>query len=111
MDYHVLLQIKIKDDQKIELGEGHHILWDVRDLIYASSGLAILNQQDIGSAKALVPMLQKGILELSQDPSSYAQYEILYGLGTIDDALAFYRSLLTDCIAHPYAELYGCISA
>ncbi|HEX3018434.1 MAG TPA: hypothetical protein VHP31_11370 [Caproicibacter sp.] len=111
MDYLVMLEVELKDNQKLRLGSGHHILWDIRDLIFASSGLTILNQQDYGLARALIPLLQKGILELSQDSSSYSHYDVLYGLGTVSDALVFYRNLLSDCIAHPYAELYGCISA
>lgn len=109
MDYLVSLQMNGTDNQKIEVGEGHHIPWDVRELVYASSGLAIFNDQQIGSASAMVPVLQKGILELSQNSADYSQYDILYGLGTVSDTLEFYSSLLSDCMAHPYAALYGCI--
>lgn len=109
MNYLVSLQIQGNNNQNIRLGETHSILWDTRDLIYASSGLAVFNQQDIGPAKAMIPILEKGILELSQNTSSYARYDILFGLGTVKDVLEFYRGLLSDCMAHPYMELYGCI--
>lgn len=111
MNYRVFLRVKIRGDHWVTMGEGHSILWDIRSLIEASSGWTVLNQENIGPADSFIPLLEKGILQLTQCANSYHDYEISYGMGTINDALVFYRNLLKDCKAYPFTELYGCIVA
>ncbi len=111
MDYRVFLRLKLQDGKWITMGEKHIIPWDMRDLIAASSGWSVMNQESSGLASAIVPKLEKGILELTQSPNVYSQYEILHGLGAIQDALKFYQNLLQDCKEHPFTELYGDIVA
>ncbi len=107
MMYRVVLRIKIQEDRWMQIGSGHDILWDVRDLIEASSGWTVLNQDDIGPANSFLSLLERGIWELTKSADAYQDYEVMYGLGTIRDTLAFYRSLLEDCKEHPYTELFG----
>lgn len=111
MNYSIFLQLKIKEDKLMTMGGKHVISWDTRDIISASSGWFIINQDRTRLASELIPMLQKGILELTQDPQAYEIYEILHGLGTNKSILRFYKNLLEDCKQYPYAELHGCISA
>lgn len=111
MKYRVILQMDLSDSQRISLGNDHVFLWDTRDLIAASSGWIVLNQEDIGPAQSFIQLLERGILELTQSADSYQKYEVLHGLGTIRDTLRFYRELLEDCKEHPYTELYGQIIA
>lgn len=107
MYYHIILRIKLKDDDWMTIGNEHKIPWDTRNLIEASSGWTMLNQQSVGAASAFIPYLEKGILELTNSESDYLDYEVQHGLGTIRDTLEFYKTLLEDCKAHPYSELYG----
>lgn len=110
MKYSFFLRLKIQEDKWIRMGKNHIISWDIRDLISASSGWFIINQDRIKLASELVPTLQRGILELTQAPQSYEIYEMVHGLGTIKSVLNFYKDLLDDCKQFPYAELSGCVS-
>lgn len=101
--------MKIQDHNWVTMGDPHTIPWDNRDLIAASSGWSVMNQQAISPASVLVPNLEKGILELTNRPDSYMEFEVKHGLGTIKDMLLFYRGLLQDCREHPFTELYGAI--
>lgn len=109
MQYCVLLQLKIEENQWIHAGETHVVPWDFRDLIAASSGWIILNEENFGPANDFIPRLQKGVLELSQNPNSYKRFEVRHGFGTIQDTLLFYEGLLSDCKDHPLFDLYGYI--
>ncbi|MGX8710120.1 hypothetical protein [Clostridium sp. KNHs216] len=111
MKYRVYLCVKMQSDKWVTIGGNHSILWDLRSLIEASSGWTVLNQEDIGPADSFIPRLEKGILELTQHTEAYRNYEVFYGIGTIDNAVAFYTGLLKDCKTHPFTELYGCIVA
>ena len=111
MNYTVLLRLQLQEEKWITMGENHTIPWDMRDLIVASSGWAVLNQESAGQASALVPKLEKGILELTQSPYRYTQYEVSHGIGSIHETLVFYQGLLEDCLSHPFTEIYGNIVA
>lgn len=111
MEYRVVLRVKVRQNNWIPVGDEHRTLWEIRGLIEGSSGWTLLNQETIGLAASLISLFERGILELSNSPDSYLSYEVLGGLGTIQDTLEFYRSLLKDCREHPYAELYGEIVA
>lgn len=111
MEYCVVLRIKVQENNWILVGDNHKTLWEIRGLIEETSGWTILNQEKIGSAASLIPLFEKGIWELTKSADSYLSYEVLGGLGTIQDTLKFYRNLLDDCREHPYAELYGEIVA
>lgn len=111
MIYHISLRIKTPEGNWLTLGEDHKILWDIRDLIAASSGWTVLNQQSVEPADSVIPLLEKGILELTGSENAYDRYEALHGPGTIREALDFYRKLLQDCRDYPFTELYGSIAA
>ncbi len=111
MKYRIFLRMKIQESNWMTMGDNHIILWNIRDLIAASSGWFIMNEESVGLACALIPKLQKGILELTQSSNTYANYEISHGMGTIQDVLDFYKDLLKDCQQHPYTELFGSIIA
>lgn len=107
MKYNFFLRLKTNEDEWINMGVNHIISWNVRDLIEASSGWYIYNEDKLGLASDLVPTLQKGIIELNQSSQVYADYEILHGFGTIKSVLKFYKELLYDCQQYPYTEIYG----
>ena len=109
MDYNVQLRVKMQDNKWITLGDNHNIPWGVRDLVEASSGWSIINCQTAGTASEFIPKLKRGILELSNHPQSYKNYEIEHGFGTIKEVLAFYENFLADCEGHPFTEIFGCI--
>ncbi|HVI41888.1 MAG TPA: hypothetical protein VM577_14655 [Anaerovoracaceae bacterium] len=110
MKYRFYLRLKLQDDNWVEVGNRHEIEWDNRDLIKASSGWLIVNQEKIGTASDLIPKLHKGIIELKNSSETYMEYELNHGLGTIKNVLAFYEELLQDCNQFPYTELCGCIA-
>jgi len=107
MNYRFYLRLKIDDHDWKEIGIDHTIKWDTRDLIYASSGWTIMNQESFGHASDIVSMLRKGIVELSETPQSYTSFEVLHGFGTANKILTFYKDLLEDCNKYPYSELCG----
>ena len=111
MKYQVTLRVQLQEEKWVAMGEDHIILWDIRDLVAASSGWVVLNQKNIGLADAFIPVLEKGLWELTQHTHVYDDYEISYGPGTISDTTIFYRNLLKDCKEHPFTELYGSVVA
>jgi hypothetical protein len=110
MKYRLYLRVKMQDDSWVKIGKNHEIQWDNRDLIKASSGWLIVNQDKIGMASDFVPKLHRGIMELQNSQDSYREYEMIHGLGTIKSVLSFYEELLSDCQRYPYTELCGCVS-
>lgn len=110
MKYRLYLRVKLQDDAWVKVGQNHEIQWDNRDLIRASSGWLIINQDKIGMASDFVPKLHRGIMELQNSFDSYREYEIIHGLGTIKRVLSFYEQLLKDCQKYPYTELCGCVA-
>ncbi|MDD4571172.1 MAG: hypothetical protein PHN47_01605 [Clostridia bacterium] len=111
MKYLFFLRLKMPENQWLNFGESHIIKWQLRDIIAASSNWIIMNEKNMGQASNIIPNLQKGIMELTQHPKDYQSYEIAHGLGTIQEVLDFYQSLLKDCRRYPYTELYGHIKA
>lgn len=109
MNYCVSLRMQVQEKQWVTLGENHIISWKYRDLITASSGWVLMNQTESGLATALLPKLNKGIIELTESKEKYADYEISYGPGTIREVLAFYKDLQQDCREHRYTEVYGTV--
>ena len=110
MKYRFYLRLKVREDIWVNVGRNHDIQWDNRDLIKASSGWLIINQEKFGSASDLISRLQKGIWELKNASDSYMEYELRQGLGTIKNVLSFYEGLLQDCQQYPYTELCGCVA-
>lgn len=109
MDYCVSFRIKT-DGKWITVGEKHCIPWNMRDLITASSGWTVINDNAVGNADKLAYELQKGILELTNSPGEYLSFEVRHGIGTIGKVLAFYRELLDDCRKYPFTNVYGKIA-
>lgn len=109
MQYYVVLQLNIQNGQWIRAGETHVIPWAFRDLIAASSGWVILNEENFGPANDFISRIQIGIYELSQSPDSFRRFEVAHGFGTIQETLLFYEGLLNDCKDHPSFDLYGYI--
>lgn len=110
MDYCVSLRVRADGDQWLTVGESHCIPWNVRDLITASSGWTVINDNTAGDADTLASDLQKGIWELTNCPDNYIHFEVEHGMGTIGEVLAFYKELLDDCRKYPYTSVYGKIS-
>lgn len=110
MVYQVSLGIYSKDGTRIQVGGIHPICWDIRDLVSVSTGWTVLNQENLGSANEFVPVLEKGIFELTNNEKSYSIFETIYGIGTIRETLLFYRDLLGDCRNYPFSNLYGVIA-
>jgi hypothetical protein len=110
MKYCFYLRLNTSGEDWVKVGESHEIQWDSRDLIKASSGWLIVNQEKAGIASEFIPMLHRGILELKNSPQAYMEYELSQGPGTIKNILAFYQALLRDCQEFPYSELCGGIA-
>jgi len=111
MKYSFSLRLKIQEEKWIVMGDKHIITWEIRDLITASSGWFIIHQGSKKFASELIPILQKGIFELTELRQKYNIYEALHGLGTIESVIKFYKELLVDCLQYPYTELYGCVTS
>lgn len=107
MKYQFFITWKVQENNWVVMGEKHVIPWDVRDLISASSGWFIVNEGCIGKASVMIPMLQKGLTQLTDSAVDYADYETRHGLGTIENVRVFYESLLRDCMRYPNYELCG----
>ncbi len=110
MKYRLYLRVKLQDDSWVIVGQNHEIQWDNRDLIKASCGWLIMNQDKFGMASDFVPKLHRGIMELQSSSNIYKEYEMMHGFGTIKSVLSFYEQLLIDCQKYPYTELCGCVA-
>ena len=111
MKYRFYMRLNIPDGNSVKVGNIHEIQWDTRDLIKASSGWMIVNQEKAADASDLIPKLHKGILELKNSSEAYFKYELNHGFGTIKNTLAFYEDLLQDCKQYPFAELCGTVAS
>ncbi|MEL7654662.1 MAG: hypothetical protein AAGU75_01995 [Bacillota bacterium] len=111
MKYRFYLRLKVQENNWVKVGSDHDINWDNRDLVKASSGWLIVNQEKVGTASDIVPKLHKGILELKNASENYSEYELNHGLGTIKNVLTFYEKLLQDCQQYPFTELCGCVAS
>jgi hypothetical protein len=109
MNYCVSLKVKIEGNRNLQLGDGHVLPWEYQDLIEASSGWIFVNGEDLGLAETFITKLEKGIIELSQHREDYQRYEVRHGMGTINEALIFYRNLLKDCREYPFADVFGSV--
>lgn len=107
MTYRAYLRIELQKGQWMTLGEPHILPWKMRDLVGAASGWEIMNQQSAGNAAALIPKLNRGILELTNNASQYIILEVGHGIGATRTVLQFLKSLLKDCESHPFTEVYG----
>ena len=109
MDYCVSLRVKMKELEWITMGRNHCIPWTVGELVAASSGWTVINEEPMGLACSLVSDLQKGIMELTEHRDTYIGFEVKHGMGTIQEVLEFYQDLLKDCKEYPFTEVYGAI--
>lgn len=110
MNYQFYIKLDVQENKEVKLSENHIISWNVRDLVSASSEWFIVNEGCIGKASTMIPVLQKGITQLKYFAKDYTKYEAMHGLGTIENVLKFYQSLLRDCMRYPNFLLCGELS-
>lgn len=97
MSYDISFCIREKNtNELIRIGGEANITWNVRELIKQSSGWDIKNEDTNGLAKDLIPMIDKGRMELEWHPEKYKQYESPNGWGTIDGVWRFYKRMFLD---------------
>lgn len=97
MSYDVHFCVREKNtDELITIGESSNITWNVRELIYQSSGWDIKNEASNGLAKDIIPMMVKGRSELQMFPEKYKQYESPNGWGTIQGVMRFYNDVIKE---------------
>ena len=111
MKYSIFLRLKMQDNKWLTMGARHTIPWDTRELIAKSSGWLIMNSETMGKANELIPKLQKGILELSQNPNNYKNHDTPTETSIVEGTLDFYYQLLKDCQRYPYTDIYGKVQA
>lgn len=94
MSYDVSIKLPIKGakDKWIEVAELGNITWNVRKLIFQSSGWAIKNEASNGEILPWLKLIEHGIKELQNNPDKYKQYESPNGWGTVNGTLNFYRN-------------------
>ena len=73
MRYRFYLRINLPEGNSVRIGENHEIQWDNRDIISASSGWLIVNQEKVGMASDVVIKLYRGIQELKNSPDNYRE--------------------------------------
>ena len=83
MSYDINFCIREKNtNELIRIGGEANITWNVRELIKQSSGWVIKNEETNGLAKDLMPLILKGIEELSTYPEKYKQYDSNFQVGS-----------------------------
>lgn len=104
MSYDITLQAKIEGiDKYLDIDTDVNTTYNVRELIEKSSGWKIKNCELNGKAEDLMPLIQKGISELTNNPNEYKKYESSNGWGTVETTLYFYERLLEYLVEYPYA--------
>lgn len=97
MSYDVSFRVKIEGLNKyIKVESVANITYNVRELIKQSSGWDIKNEDENGFVKDWIPMIEKGIEELTNNPDKYKQYEAETGWGTVEGTLKFYKKCLEE---------------
>ena len=81
-----------------------NITWNVRELIFRSSGWDIQNEASNGPIKPWLEKIRHGIAELDMYPEEYKQYESPNGWGTVKGTLRFYRECVK--MAEEFLEFY-----
>lgn len=93
MSYDVGIRVKV-ENKPVYVSVSNYdpnITWNVKELIYQSSGWEIKNCASNGLAIEWIKKIQKGIKELTKNPEKYRQYEASNGWGTVEGTLSFYR--------------------
>lgn len=95
MSYDVSFKVKVENSPiYITVSDSENITWNVRELIYQSSGWKIKNEDSNGKILTWIEKIEKGIKELTFYPEKYKKYESPNGWGTIAGTLRFYKRCL-----------------
>ena len=68
--------------------------WNLREMIQASTKLPWLRGENNGLCKDVVPLIEKGLMEIEAFPDLYEQYQAPNGWGTIKDCRDFFKDII-----------------
>lgn len=92
MSYSVRISVKVEGiNRYVEVQELGNITWNVRKLIFHSSGWDIKNEASNGAVLPWLEKIRHGIEELETHPERYKEYESPNGWGTVRGTLEFYK--------------------
>ena len=95
MSYDVSIRVKVEGvDRHVTVCNLGNITWNVRELIFHSSGWDIQNEASNGEVLPWLEKIKHGIQELEKHPLKYKKYESPNGWGTVGGTWRFYR----DCV-------------
>lgn len=97
MSYDISFKVKVEGvDEYVEVGKcDANITWNVGEMIRKSTGLEWVNEANNGFCKDVVPKIMKGLLELTENPEKYRQYESPNGWGTVHGTMRFFQDIIT----------------
>ena len=93
-DVHIYLPVKGLEEKYWDACHLSNITWNVRKLIFESSGWDIKNEASNGAIFQWLEKIKRGASELSNHPEKYKHMEAANGWGTVEGTLRFYK----DCI-------------
>ena len=96
MSYDITFKVKVEGiDRYVPVGcYDANITWNVREIIELSTGLPWKNEANNGYVKDIIPAIENGWRELSNNPKKYKPYESPNGWGTVEGTRRFFQRIL-----------------
>ena len=98
MSYDITFKVKVEGlDYWLPVGDCEaNTTWNVREMIVKSTGLEWNNCCNNGFCKDIIPKIEKGLHELTEQPEKYKKYEAPNGWGTVESTKRFFNQILED---------------
>lgn len=96
MSYDVRFKVKVENcDRWVNVGDcDANITWNVREMIKKSTGLQWSNDADNGLCVDVIPAIEKGFRELTDNREKYKKYESPNGWGTVAGCRGFFERII-----------------
>lgn len=96
MSYDIRFKVKVENtDCFVPVGNcDANITWNVREIITKSTGLPWKNCANNGLCIDVIPMIEKGYVELLRYGYKYEKYEASNGWGSVQNTIDFFHDIL-----------------
>ena len=96
MSYDISFKVKVEGvDCFVTVGDcDANTTWNVRKMIEKSTGLEWLNEANNGFCKDVIPLIEKGYVELIKNPEAYRKYDSPNGWGTVESTARFFKNII-----------------
>ncbi len=103
MSYDITLVIKTGPENKCVVDCGNYT-YNVYGMYFKAMGQGLNKFNDVKCADA-IPLLQKGVRAMQDDPKEYRKLNPENGWGDYDGALRYLQNLLDECVRNPLCTI------